>query len=251
MSEILYGKRPILEALAAQRRRLKKFVYSTAEGEAETQSVLARCRELGIPTQQVQKRWFEDKFPGSLTQGWAAELSPYPYVAFEDLLKKLNAKDSACVLALDQVQDPQNVGAMLRSAEASGVDGVIWPSDRSAPMSPALAKAAAGAQEHLEICQVINLARSMATLKEAGFWVVGTSFPGPSLHVQDALDFDWPAKTLLVLGAEGTGMRRLTKEHCDFLLHLPLLGKISSLNVSAAAAIFLYQNLKSRRISKK
>jgi len=251
MSEFLYGKRPILETLRARRRRVSRLFFATPPQDPEAQSLMTLGQEQGVPGQQMPKKWFEDKFPGSLTQGWAAEVSPYPYSALEELLQKLESKDEGTLLALDQIQDPQNLGAILRSAECSGVDAVVLPIDRSAAVTAAVSKAAAGAEEHLQIIQVTNLSRAIAAMKERGYWAVGTAFPGPELKVSDALEFEWPAKTLLILGAEGKGMRRLTREGCDFLLHLPLLGKISSLNVSAAAAIFLYQVLKSRRISKK
>jgi 23S rRNA (guanosine2251-2'-O)-methyltransferase len=168
------------------------------------------------------------------------------------LLLSVREKPQSLVLALDQIQDPQNLGAIMRSAECCGVDGVLIPEDRSTHVTPTVCKAAAGAVEYLNISLVTNLARCLRDLKEVGFWVVGTTLETDSpIKVEDALDFKWPEKVVLILGSEGKGMRRLTQESCDFLLHLPLTGKITSLNVAAAAAVFLYEIIRSRRNSRK
>ncbi len=243
MTEFLYGKNPILEALRAGRRKFHRFFHlSTAKSDPQLEEALAQFRHLGVRCGAVGRDWFEGKLPGLLTQGWVAETGEYPYVELEALLPKLSEKQTALLLALDQIQDPQNLGAILRSAEGCGVDGVLICTDRATHVTPAVCKASAGASEHLRVAKVVNLARAIEACKEAGFWSVGTSLDATG----DALGFDWPAKTLLVLGSEGKGMRRLIHEKCDFLIRLPLLGKISSLNVASTAAVCLYENLKSR-----
>jgi 23S rRNA (guanosine2251-2'-O)-methyltransferase len=184
----------------------------------------------------------EEKFPRELTQGVVAEVSDYPYGDLNALSKVVRDKSTALILVLDQIQDPQNLGAILRTAEVCGVDGVLIPENRASPVTPAVCKASAGASEHLCILRVTNLVRAISSLKELGFWAVGTSVE----QAQNALSFDWPEKTLLVLGSEGRGMRRLTQESCDFLIHLPQIGKISSLNVSVTAGVCLYLILKNR-----
>ncbi len=249
--ELLYGKSPILEALRAEKRSIRKFYHVGAASDRAFGEAMEICSRKKIPIQEVSKPWLNDKLPGVLTQGWVAESSPYPYEDFGSVLKNLRAKNDAILLALDQIQDPQNLGAMLRTAECVGVEGVLIPEDRSVGITPAVCKAAAGAEEYLPVCKVTNLARALKAAKDAGFWVVGTTLPSEtsaSPNVQNALSFDWPAKTLLVLGSEGEGMRRLTEKLCDFLIHLPLAGKISSLNVAATAAVCLFEMVRKKRI---
>lgn len=243
MTELLFGKNPILEALRAGRRKFHRFFHlTTAKPDPALAEALAAFDRTGIKISPVSRDWFEAKLPGQLAQGWAAEVGEYPYVEVEVLFSKLSKKQNSILLALDQIQDPQNLGAILRSAECAGVDGVLICTDRATHITPTVCKASAGASEHLQVAKVVNLARALEAGKESGFWTVGTSLEGS----EDALGFDWPEKTLLVMGSEGKGMRRLTHEKCDFLIRLPLLGKISSLNVAAAATVCLYENLRSR-----
>jgi 23S rRNA (guanosine2251-2'-O)-methyltransferase len=250
--ELLYGKNPILEACRARRRKIREFYHAAEKADPELREVLGHCETSGIPARSVTRRWFEEKLSGALTQGWAALAEKYPYVPAEQILKSAADLPQATVLALDQVQDPQNLGALLRTAECAGVEGVLIPENRSSAVTPAVCKAAAGAEEYLEIARVTNLVRSLEAFKKQGFWIVGTAAPSagikPGSYVQDALNFAWPEKTLLVLGAEGGGMRRLTIDTCDFLIHLPLAGKITSLNVAAAGAVCLYERIRKKRI---
>jgi len=247
MSEILYGKSPILEAFRAGRRKIHRFFHlDNAKSDPALAEALSFCEKNRIPVKTISRDWLESKLPGAVTQGWAAEVGDFPYVELESFLVNLHEKPQSILLALDQIQDPQNLGAVLRSAECSGVDGVLICTDRATHVTPAVCKAAAGATEYLQICKVVNLARAIEICKEAGFWSVGTSLEA----TENALHFDWPAKTLLILGSEGKGMRRLIHENCDFLIRLPLLGKISSLNVSATAAVCLYEIQRARIASK-
>lgn len=252
MPELIYGKNPVLEAFRAGRRKIFKFHYVAENSDPQLKEAFSFCEKLRIPANKVGRGWLESQCPGALTQGWAADVSDYPYVPELELAKDIKDRPGATVLALDQIQDPQNVGALLRTAEAAGVDGVLIPENRSGSVTPAVGKSSAGAIEYLKIARVTNLARALATYKEAGFWVVGTSAPTEAgekgATVQNALTFDWPDKTLLVLGAEGTGMRRLTVDSCDFLIHLPLAGRISSLNVSVAGAVCMYERIRNKRI---
>ena len=246
MTELLYGKIPILETLRAKRRSVHQFFYlDSSKSEQDLNEVMKLCQVLGLKISPVSRDWFARKFPpGVLTQGWALECAPYPYREFSRLLQKLEGQTQGTLLALDQIQDPQNLGAVLRSAECTGVDGVLICTDRAVGITPAVVKAAAGASEYLEICQVVNLARALEEAKRVGFWTVGTSLSGET----NALQFDWPEKSLVVLGSEEKGMRRLVQEKCDFLIRLPLLGKISSLNVAATAAVCLYEMVRNRSI---
>ena len=248
MPEILVGKNPIREAIRARRRAVRQFLYAQEKLDPSLKEILQLCESQKIPAKHVSRKALEERAPGVLGQGWLAEVENYPYQDYEVLLQDLAAREEATILALDQIQDPQNLGALLRSAEAAGVDGVLIPEHRSSSLSPSVCKAAAGAEEYLNICRVTNLVRSLENFQENGFWVVGTAPPEEHLPSKEVFAFDWPAKTLLVLGAEGEGMRRLTKETCDFLIHLPLAGKISSLNVAAAGAVFLYERIRKKRI---
>ena len=253
MKEYLYGKMPILEALRAGRRKLKHFYFSSDAEDPQLQQALSLCQNKRVPFSQTQRAMLDAKVPDVTHQGWLAEISSYPYLDYQELAKKSEAKGKSLILALDQIQDPQNLGAILRTAECCGVDGVLIPEDRSTSITAAVAKASAGAVEYLAISRVTNLVRSLKDFQEKGFWVVGTGLPGvlqehAKQPVQNIFDFDWPAKTVLVMGSEGKGMRRLTEQSCDFLIYLPLFGNISSLNVSAAAAACLYEIVRKSRI---
>jgi 23S rRNA (guanosine2251-2'-O)-methyltransferase len=238
MTEFLYGKNPVYEALHSERRRVHRFFYVDApHNDAELAGALELARKRGASPCPVDKTWFEKRFPGLLTQHWVLEVSPYSYTPLEVLLDRMKGPGNRTVVALDQIQDPQNLGAILRTSECCGVDGVLIPERRASPITPAVCKASAGAAEHLDISQVVNLTDAMNRLKDEQFWIVGTSAEAG----ESVFSFQWPSKTLLVLGSEGKGMRRLVKENCDFLIHLPLAGKIQSLNVAATAAVCLYQ----------
>ena len=241
MTELLYGKSPLREALRAKRRKFKRIFYlATGQSDASKEEILQWAHQQRVPIQEVRREWFENRISQGPSQGIAAEVSSLPLSDWKTWLGSLKDSNQAVVLALDHIQDPQNVGAILRSAEACGVVGVLTTEKNSCPLSPAVSKASAGALEHQPILRVKNLVRALEELKKDGFWVVGTDVG----EAQDALGFDWPQKTILVLGGEGSGMRRLTKEKCDFLIHLPLAGKISSLNVAQTAAVCLYLKAK-------
>jgi len=240
MKEWLYGKIPVKEVLTAGRRRVHGVYISKSTQRDETlDQIVQLASSQNILCREVPREFLAGKIDGGPLQGVAAEVDPFPVEDWKSWLKELKGKDRGVVLALDQVQDPQNLGAILRAAEAAGGLGLILPERHSPPLSPTVSKASAGALEHQRVARIKNLVQSLKQLKEAGFWVVGTEAGAPV----DAFDFDWPQKMVLVLGAEGAGMRRLTVEVCDFLISLPLLGRISSLNVAQTAAACLYLNL--------
>jgi 23S rRNA (guanosine2251-2'-O)-methyltransferase len=174
---------------------------------------------------------------GAVHQGLAAQVEPLPMVDLGELLDELPPEGPARLVILDQVTDPQNVGAILRSAAAFGAAGVILTERHAAPESGALAKAASGALDALPLVRVVNLARAIETLKQAGFWCLGLASEGEKTLAES----EPPARVALILGAEGTGLRRLTREHCDQLVRLPTGGTIDQLNVSNAAAVALYE----------
>jgi 23S rRNA (guanosine2251-2'-O)-methyltransferase len=171
-------------------------------------------------------------------QGFVAEVDPYPYAEADRLL----GKPEALVVALDQVQDPHNLGAVARSAEAAGVDGLVICGRRAAAVTPAAAKASAGAVEHLAIARVTNLAQWLAGAKDAGAWIYGAEANAESPYTQT----DLTGKVVLVFGSEGKGLRRLVAERCDVLVSIPVRGRVASLNVSAAAAAVLFEAVRQR-----
>ena len=227
---ILYGRNPVHEALRAGRREVRQ-VWATKGAAREPW--LAGARVAVVAPEEVERRC------GSAAhQGVCAEAAPYPYVDGAELLRA----PEPLIVALDEVQDPQNVGAICRTAECAGATGVVVPERRSAEVSPAVCKASAGAVEHLRIARVRNLADFLGEAKEASCWCYGAAATG-------AVPYDRPdyrGGVVLVLGAEGRGLRRRVAESCDQLVALPMRGHIDSLNVSAAAAVLMYEILQSR-----
>ncbi|MGI9020642.1 MAG: 23S rRNA (guanosine(2251)-2'-O)-methyltransferase RlmB [Solirubrobacterales bacterium] len=213
--DIVYGRRPVAEAKRGRRR--------------------------------VRRAWTtSDLPPGELTrlagspdhQGVVAEVDPYPYAEAASLL----AAGDALVVALDQIQDTRNLGAICRSAEAAGATGVVIPARRSASITPAACKASAGAVEHLRVARVPNLADWLLKAKDAGAWIHGAEAGAEAPHTQA----DLTGKVVLVLGGEGKGLRRRVAESCDLLVSIPVRGRVASLNVSSAAAVLLFEALRQR-----
>ena len=203
--------------------------------------VLARAREIAVETRPAAE--LDALAGGGVHQGVVAKVAAAAPLAEEDLLVRLGAGGRApLLLVLDGVQDPHNLGACLRTADAAGADAVVVPRDRAVGLTPVVRKVAAGAAETVAFVQVTNLARFLRALKEQGLWIVGTDDAADTLHY--AADLKGPLA--LVLGAEGAGMRRLTREHCDFVVRVPMRGGVASLNVSVAAGVVLYEALRQR-----
>ena len=223
--EVLYGRNPVREALRAGRRRVHG-VWATTGAAKEPWLAGARV-EVARP-EDVAARCGSDAH-----QGICAEVDPFPYAGAAELL----AQDDPLVVALDEVQDPQNLGAIARSAEAAGATGLVLPERRSAEVTAAAAKASAGAVEHLPIARVRNLADFLAEAKAAGCWCYGADAGGGARYDEP----DYRGGTVLVVGAEGKGLRPRVAAACDAIVSIPLHGRVESLNVSAAAAIVLFE----------
>ena len=219
--DVIYGRNPVQEALRAGRRRVHEVLATKAAAREVPNARIVSADELQAIT------------GSDAHQGVAARVDPYPYADADELL----ARDNPLIVALDEVQDPQNLGAIARTAECAGVAGLVVPERRSAEVTPAAAKASAGAVEHLPIARVRNLADFLDTAKQAGLWCYGADEHAKTGYEQA----DWQGGLVLVLGAEGKGLRPRVRAHCDLLVSLPLHGQIGSLNVSAAAAVLLYQ----------
>jgi 23S rRNA (guanosine2251-2'-O)-methyltransferase len=236
MREFIYGRNPVYETLRAKRRQA--FSLLLAEGAQEKgrlAEIIAQTHKYKLPVERVTRARL-DKLSDS-TQGVALEVSGYPYVGLDDILENARTRNEPLfVLILDSLQNPQNLGSLLRTAEAIGVHGVLIPAHRSAEITPAVVSASAGASEHMLVAQA-NLASAIVTLKEGGAWVVGLDESSES-KVPSEVRLDGPLA--VVVGSEGEGIRPLVRQSCDFLLRLPMQGKIESLNAAVAGSVALY-----------
>jgi 23S rRNA (guanosine2251-2'-O)-methyltransferase len=240
MIDLLYGRNAIRETLRAGRRKVHKLWI--AEGIKEhgpVAEILTLARQKGIPRQHTERHQLDKACGSRHHQGLVAEASNYAYVALDTILDRVRASEEpALLLLLDCLQDPQNFGALLRTAEVVGVHGAVMPSRRSVGVTPAVVNASAGAVEHLSIAQVTNLTRSMEHLKTHDIWIAGLEGHPEARSLYEA-DLDMPLA--LVVGSEGQGLRRLVRQQCDFLLQLPMRGHITSLNASVAGSVALYE----------
>ena len=245
MREILYGRQPVRETLRAKRRQVFRLVLAQGIKRAGiVGQILALAERTGIPVQMVDRRDL-DKLGGEVNhQGLAAEVSGYPYVDLEEPLEVARQSGiPSFLLLLDHIQDPQNLGSLLRTAEAAGVHGVVIPGRRAAGVTPATVRASAGAAEQVRVAQVTNLVRAMEQLKAEGVWMAGLeAVPGAQLYTE--ADLNGPLG--LVVGSEGKGLARLVRERCDYLIRLPMLGQVESLNAAVAGAITLYEARRQR-----
>jgi 23S rRNA (guanosine2251-2'-O)-methyltransferase len=237
MPELIYGRHPVRESLLAGRRTFHRLLLARGvEERGLIASILALAHKSGIAVKRVPQEEL-DKLAGS-HQGLAAEVSPYRYVDWQHMLRLARERgEPPLILLLDLVQDPQNVGTLLRTAEAVGVHGVVLQKRRGVSITPAVVSSSAGAVEHLLVAQVTNLVRTMKALQGAGLWMAGLE-DVPEAQPYDQVDMDMSLG--LVVGSEGRGMRRLVRETCDLLLCLPMRGQINTLNASVAGSIALY-----------
>ncbi len=236
MREWIYGRNPVYEVLKAERREVYSLLIAQGTQErGRLADILALCKKKKIRTASVPRQKLDAIV--SSHQGVAMEVSEYEYVGLPDILDHAQSRDEpAFILILDALQDPQNLGTLLRTAEAVGVHGVLIPLRHTVNVTPAVVNASSGASEHLQIAQV-NLAQAIQTLKKENVWVVGLDHsPTAQLPGQTQLD----GAIALVVGNEGQGMRSLVRDSCDFLLKLPMQGQIESLNAAVAGSISLY-----------
>ncbi len=234
LGELLYGRNAALEALRAGRRRVE---YLAVAAGAQRTGTLAQIIELaqarGIPVREVDRLQLDEAVPGH--QGLALHVGPYPYADLDALIERVGPR--ALFLLLDCIEDPQNLGTLLRTADAVEIAGVVIPEHRAAAVTPAVSSASAGAVEHLSVARVPNLVRAMEQLREAGTWIIGLE-DVPEAQAYD--EVDWHGPLAVVVGSEGRGMRRLVRERCDLLVRLPIAGHTGSLNAAVAGSIALY-----------
>jgi 23S rRNA (guanosine2251-2'-O)-methyltransferase len=235
---IIYGINPVLEALRAG--RVTEVRVGDRSGE-RMRAVLALAAERRVRVRQVDSEALARDARGGVHQGVVAEVEASTDRSVEDLVRE--ASGVPLLVVLDGVEDPHNLGAILRTADAAGVDGVVIQSRRAAALGGAAAKASAGAVAHVRIAEVVNIARAISELKELGVWTVGLAGDGDRPY--DAVDLSLP--TAIVLGGEGEGLRRLVRERCDLTASIPMLGHVESLNVSVAAGVVLFEAVRQRR----
>ncbi|AHE97489.1 23S rRNA (guanosine(2251)-2'-O)-methyltransferase RlmB [Thioalkalivibrio paradoxus] len=243
-AEVVGGLHAVAALLNHRPERVKRLQVAAGAADARVDALASRAQALGISVERVRRERLDRAADGLRHQGILAWVKPRARATEADLADRV-AAGATLLLALDGVTDPHNLGACLRSADAAGAAAVIVPRDRSAQLTPAAAKAASGAAETVPVVAVANLARSLHRLRDQGFWVVGLAG-----ETDTALyDLDLTGPTVLVLGAEGEGLRRLTREHCDHLAAIPMAGTVASLNVSVAAGITLFEAVRQRRIA--
>ena len=243
--EVLYGVHPVEEALKAGKRKFDHVIVARERDDLRLEKLVALCRQLGVRVLQESREQLTVRAQTAAHQGIVAMVRPMGLLTIEDLFSAAPAIPGAArlLLALDGVEDPQNLGALLRVADGAGVDGIVLTERRSAPISPVAVKASAGAAEHLRIARVVNLVRALEELKSQNLWIIGLDERGQS----DYDSFDFTGDCVLVLGREGAGLPELVRRTCDHLLRIPMAGGVSSLNVSAAGAVVLYEAARQRR----
>jgi 23S rRNA (guanosine2251-2'-O)-methyltransferase len=243
--ELLYRRNAIRECLRAGRRKIHRLLVAGDADLAEAQDILAEAQRRRLPIETTDRKAINLATHGERHQNLLLEVGPYTYADFDDLLERAAQRGEApFLLLLDLVQDPRNVGALLRTAEALGVHGVIIQERRGCEVTPTVVNTAAGATEHLLIAQVPNLAEAMRRLKQRDVWLVGLDL-SPGAQPIDQLDLDLPLG--LVVGNEGSGLRRLVRDRCDFRACLPMAGHVQSLNAAVAGSLALYAARSARR----
>ncbi len=241
--QMIAGRQPVMEALKAG-TLIEKIVILFGVKGAVIEKIRKMAKQNRVPCVEVGKQKFRDLVSDTTTQGVVAIVGTKRYVDVPDILNVARKRnESPFVLILDEIQDPQNLGAIIRTAECAGAHGIVIPKHNAAYVNQTVVKASAGATEHLLIAKVTNIAQTIDELKKQGVWIVGTDSGAGKLYSQ--IDFTMPVA--LVIGSEGSGMRKLTRDKCDFVVKIPLFGKVSSLNASAAAALIIYEVVRKRK----
>jgi len=241
-SEKIEGRNPVLEALKSN-RPLNKIVIANGQNEGVMKQIFGYAKEKGIVIQEVEKSRLDAISETGAHQGVIAYTAAAEYVEVDDILNKARGRgEDPFIVILDEITDPQNLGAIIRTCDAAGVHGVIIPKRRAVGLTAVVAKASAGAIEYVPVARVANISQTIDILKKEGLWVVGTDPTGDKPYHK--ADFNGPIA--IVIGNEGAGISRLVKENCDFVVRIPMKGKVASLNASAATALMLFEVVKQR-----
>lgn len=245
-TEILYGIHSVQESIQAGRRSVFDVYIKKDKPSKRLEKIESSAKDKHIQIHRVDSREIKKITGTDLHQGIAATVSPYPVVSMDDLTgKSREKKDSCFFLLLDTIVDPQNLGALIRTAVCAGVDGIIIPKDRSAGLTPAVSRVSAGALEHCKVSKVTNLSKTINELKNEGIWIAGMDRHAE----QSVFDADLTVSVAVVIGSEGKGVRPLVKKTCDFLISIPQTGTIDSLNASAAGAVVMYEVFRQRHVN--
>ncbi len=241
--DILAGRNAVAEALKSG-RTVNRLLVAEGDTQGSIREIIRLAKESGVVTEMVPRSQIEAIVGGIRHQGVIAYTSPVDYTSLDEILISARQKgDSPFLLLLDELEDPHNLGAILRTADAVRVDGVLIPKRRSCPLSATVAKTSAGAVEYVPVARIGNIVQTIQALKEEGFWIVGADMNGTS----DYFDADLTGPLVIVVGNEGKGISRLVRENCDILVRIPMLGSINSLNVSVAGAVLMYESLRQRQ----
>lgn len=238
------GRNPVIEALKSE-HPINKILIDSGDKKGSVVKIIGMAKDQGVMVKYVDRKKLDELSLTRNHQGVIAEIAAYETVELEDLLERTKNKEPF-FLILDEIMDPHNLGSMVRTANASGVDGIIIPKRRSVGLTVSVAKVAQGALEHVPVAKVSNIAQTMARLKEEGLWMVGADMHGEQVHYEANL----LGPIALIIGGEGKGLSELTKKKCDFLVKLPMEGAISSLNASVAGAVLMYEVLRQRKTKK-
>ena len=239
MEDIIFGRAPVLEALKNS-HPIDKIIIKSGPYAKSLIPVIDEAKKKNIVIQQADAARLDRLSDGGNHQGVVAMVSAYSYVTVRDIV---NGKDNAFVIICDKITDPHNLGAIIRTANCVGADGVIIPKRESAGVNSVVMKTSAGAVEYTPVAKVTNLAQTIDELKEQGFWITAADMDGQSMY-----DIDYSGKIAIVVGSEGKGVSRLVREKCDFIAQIPMYGDINSLNASVAAAVLMYEALRQRQL---
>lgn len=243
-ADLIFGIHAVTTLLSRDAERVKRLFIVQGRSDQKIEAIIGLAKNAGISIEQISKHRLDERVDG-VHQGVAAEAKPLPILGDKQLNAMLDeCSETPLLLVLDGVTDPHNLGACLRTADAAGVLAVVAPRDKSAPLNATAVKVACGAADAVPYFQVTNLARTLADFQQRGIWVVGTAGEATSSLYQA----DLTGPMALVMGAEGKGMRRLTREHCDMLINIPMAGEVSSLNVSVATGVTLFEMVRQRSL---
>lgn len=237
MLERIEGRNAVLEALRSGRELARVLVARGLRVDATLEEIRSRAAAAGVPVTEVDRAELDRASERGHHQGVAALSVAFAYATLGDIIAQAGEAERSLVVVLDHVTDPGNLGAIIRSAEVAGAHGVVVAERRSAPVTAVVHKTSAGATAYLPVARVTNLVRALEELKSAGFWIAGAS----EHAAQDLWDAPLDGRLVVVMGAEGEGLSRLVSEHCDFLVQIPVAGKVSSLNVAQAATVLAYE----------
>jgi 23S rRNA (guanosine2251-2'-O)-methyltransferase len=244
MSSVIEGRNPVLEALKSGRPISKIFLAKNIERHSIIGEIIFLAQKDGIPLEYVDRLAIDRQSETQANQGVLAFALSKEYAGLDDLIAAANNNKPGALVLLDGVEDPHNLGAILRTAEASGMQGVVVREKRAVGLTPTVEKASAGATEYIPVARVTNISQAIEELKKNGFWIVGVDQSGRT----DYTKIDYKIPIALVIGGEGKGLSDLVKKHCDFLASIPMKGKISSLNASVAAGVIMYEIVRQRNL---